>query len=184
MSRRPIERVPIAEQCARCGRRRLAGEVLCRAHLHLKQQQEDVAREQLHPLVHQDVGRADKAGHSQGAPAVHGGPTSQSAPVPTPVVGSLPASPESGSVMDSRQQPTTQDVGDEPGDSVSPAENVPGFLPTHPLNREEQRQAQEAASFGSSVLVPVLDKTCPHRGDGVWCDWCEMAADYDDGGSE
>lgn len=135
MSRRPIERVPIADQCARCFRRRLAGELLCRTHLDLKYAQQDVAERQLYQLTHQDV------------------------------AGSLPASPESGSRSTGRQQPTAP-----------------------PRNREEQRQAQEAASFGSSVLVPVLDKTCPHRG-ADWCEWCASwqtgaeAADFDGGGS-
>lgn len=104
MSRRPIERIPIAEQCARCFRRRLPGELLCRTHLHVKFAQREVAERQLYPLTHQDV------------------------------AGSLPASPERGSSVAGRQQPTT-----------------------FPRNREERRQVQEAASFGSSVLAPYLE---------------------------
>lgn len=143
MSRRPIERVPIAEQCAGCYRRRLAGELLCRTHLHLKQEQADVAREQRHPLVHQDVGRGELGLDRGGTPPVN---------------------------VDPR----------------GPTLARPPLL-THSMNREEYRQAREAASFESSVLVPVLDKTCSHRGSD-WCDWCASwqagaeAADFDDGG--
>lgn len=56
--------------------------------------------------------------------------------------------------------------------------NLP--FPTLPMNREEQRQAQMAFDFGSSVVVRTI---CPHGFD-TWtdCPACVAVADFDDGG--
>lgn len=192
MSRRPIERVPIAEQCARCFRRRLPGELLCRTHLHLKFAQREVAERQMFPLTHQGVGRGVSAADSV---EPDNATLTDARPLPT----QLREQGDRSVVAESR--PRTGRAQHGAGVYPAAAEALPGkqndtdavgdpasrAFPALSMNQEQYRQAKEAASFGSSVLVPILEKTCSHGG-ADWCDWCASwqagaeAADFDDGG--